>query len=59
MLNDFLELEKEDVLTLLARYIYASKLDRAKEIKDIEIIELSTNKVIADVWRLCLRCQRM
>jgi len=48
-LNDFLEPEKEDVMTLLSGYIEASRLDRAKEIKDIEIIELSMDKIIADV----------
>jgi uncharacterized protein YecE (DUF72 family) len=48
-LNDFLELEKEDVLTLLSDYIEVSRLDRAKEIKDIEIIELRMDKIIADV----------
>ena len=48
-LNDFLEPEKEDVMTLLSGYIEASRLDRAKEIKDIEIIELSIDKIIADV----------
>jgi hypothetical protein len=49
MLNDFLEPEKKDVMTLLSGFIEASRLDRAKEIKDIEIIELSTGKIIADV----------
>ena len=48
-LNDFLEPEKEDVMTLLMEHIDASRLDRAKEIKDIEIIELSADKIIADV----------
>jgi hypothetical protein len=48
-LNDFLEPEKEDVMTLLLGYIEASRLDRAKEIKDIEMIELSRDKIIADV----------
>jgi hypothetical protein len=48
-LNDFLEAEKEDIMTLLSDFIDASRLDRAKEIKDIEIIELSTSKIIADV----------
>jgi len=37
------------VITLLSEYIGASRLDRAKEIKDIEIIELSKDKIIADV----------
>jgi len=48
-LSDFLKPEKEDVMTLLSGYIEASRLDRAKEIKDIEIIELSKDKIIADV----------
>ncbi|MCX9082595.1 MAG: DUF72 domain-containing protein [Candidatus Methanoperedens sp.] len=48
-LEDFLELEKEDVMTLLSEHIDALRLDRAKEIKDIEIIELSNEKIIADV----------
>ena len=48
-LNDFLGPEKDDVMTLLREHIDASRLDRAKEIKDIEIIELSTDKIIADV----------
>lgn len=48
-LNDFLEPEKEDVMTLLLEHIDASRLDRSTEIKDIEVIELSTNKIIADV----------
>ncbi|WAM22813.1 MAG: DUF72 domain-containing protein (plasmid) [Candidatus Methanoperedens sp.] len=48
-LDDFLEPEKEDVMTLLTDFIDASRLDRAKEIKDIEMIELSMDKIIADV----------
>jgi len=48
-LCDFLEPEKEDVMILLLEYIDASRLERAKEIKDIEIIELSPDKIIADV----------
>ncbi|MCE8426715.1 MAG: DUF72 domain-containing protein [Candidatus Methanoperedens sp.] len=48
-LNDFLEPEKDDVMTLLMEHIDASRLDRATEIKDIEIIELSADKIIADV----------
>ena len=42
-LNDFLEPEKEDVMTLLLEQIDTSRLDRAKEIKDIEIIDLSND----------------
>jgi uncharacterized protein YecE (DUF72 family) len=48
-LNDFLDLEKDDVMTLLSEYIDASRFDRAKEIKDIEMIELNMDKIIADV----------
>lgn len=48
-LDDFFEHEKDDVMTLLSELIDASRLDRAKEIKDIEIIELSIDKIIADV----------
>jgi len=48
-LNDFLEPENEDLMTLLMEHIDASRLDRAKEIKDIEMIELSSDKIIADV----------
>ncbi len=47
-LSDFLE-EKEDIAALLSGYIEASRLEKAKEIKDIEIIELSTDKIVADV----------
>jgi len=48
-LIDFLEPEKENIMTLLMEHIDTSRLDRAKEIKDIEMIELSTGKIIADV----------
>ena len=48
-LNDFLELEKEDLKTLLLEHIDASRLARAMEIRDIEMIELSADKIIADV----------
>jgi hypothetical protein len=41
--------EKEDIATLLSDYIEASRLKKAKEIKDIEIIELGTDKIVADV----------
>lgn len=47
-LSDFLE-EKEDITTLLSGYVEASRLEKAKEIKDIEIIELSRDKIVADV----------
>ncbi|HWR26256.1 MAG TPA: DUF72 domain-containing protein, partial [candidate division Zixibacteria bacterium] len=48
-LSDFLEQEKEDISTLLSRYIEALRLEKAREIKDIEIIELGTDKIVADV----------
>ncbi len=49
MLSDFFEQEKEDVTTLLSGYIDASRLEKAREIKDIEIFELDMDKIIADV----------
>ncbi len=48
-LSDFLPQEKEDITTLLSGYIEASRLEKAREIKDIEIIELGTDKIVADV----------
>jgi hypothetical protein len=48
-LSDFLEEEKEDILTMLSGYIEVAKLERAIEIKDIEIIESSSDKIVADV----------
>ncbi len=48
-LSDFLKDEKEDVLTMLSGFIEAVRLERAREIKDIEIIELSSDKIVADV----------
>ena len=48
-LSDFLEQEKEDISTLLSGYIEALRLEKAKEIKDIEIIELGRDKIVADV----------
>ncbi len=48
-LSDFLPQEKEDITTLLSGYIEATKLEKAREIKDIEIIELGTDKIVADV----------
>ncbi len=48
-LSDFLEEEKEDILTMLSGYIEAVRLERAREIKDIEIIESSSDKIVADV----------
>ncbi|MDP2767575.1 MAG: DUF72 domain-containing protein [Candidatus Methanoperedens sp.] len=48
-LSDFLEEEKEDILTMLLGFIEAVRLERAREIKDIEIIESSSDKIVADV----------
>ncbi len=48
-LSDFLPQEKEDIATLLSGNIEASRLEKAREIKDIEIIELGTDKIVADV----------
>ena len=48
-LCDFLGQEREDITTLLSEYIDASRLEKAGEIKDIEIIELGTDKIVAGV----------
>ncbi len=48
-LSDFIEQEKEDVMTMLSGYIEASRLEKAREIKDIEIMEISGDKIVADV----------
>ncbi len=48
-LSDFFEQEKEDVTTLLSGFTDASRLEKAKEIKDIEINELDADKIVADV----------
>jgi uncharacterized protein YecE (DUF72 family) len=48
-LSDFLEEEKEDIMTMLSSYIEAVRLERAREIKDIEIIEAMNDKIVADV----------
>jgi uncharacterized protein YecE (DUF72 family) len=48
-LSDFLGQEKEDITTLLSGYIEASRLEKAREIKDIEIIEQGMDKIVADV----------
>ncbi len=48
-LSDFLPQEKEDITTLFSGYIEASRLEKAGEIKDIEIIELGADKIVADV----------
>jgi hypothetical protein len=48
-LSDFFEEEKENIMALLSGYIDAVRLERAREIKDIEIIEASSDKIVADV----------
>ncbi len=48
-LGDFIEEEKESISTLLAGYVGSSRLEKAHEIKDIEIIEMSSDKIVADV----------
>ncbi len=48
-LSDFLPQEKEDITTLLSGCIDASRLEKAREINDIEIIELGADKIVADV----------
>ncbi len=48
-LSDFFEQEKEDITTLLPEFIEASRLEKAKEIRDIEINELGMDKIVADV----------
>jgi len=48
-LSDFFEQEKEDVLTVLSGYVEALRLEKAREIKDIEIIESSQERIVADV----------
>lgn len=48
-LSDFLPQEKEDITTLLSGHIDASRLEKAREIKDIEIIEIGTDKIVAGV----------
>jgi uncharacterized protein YecE (DUF72 family) len=47
-LSDFME-EKESVSTLLKGYIESSRLQKAHEIKDIELIETSDEKIVAGV----------
>ncbi|WAM22769.1 MAG: DUF72 domain-containing protein (plasmid) [Candidatus Methanoperedens sp.] len=48
-LSDFFEEEKEDIMTMLSGYIEAVRLERARETKDIEIIESNSDKIVADV----------
>ncbi len=48
-LSGFFEQEKEDIATLLSGFIEATRLEKAKEIRDIEINELGMDKIVADV----------
>jgi len=48
-LTDFFGEEKEDVMTMLTGLIEGSRLEKAREIKEIEIIESGGDKIIADV----------
>ncbi len=48
-LGDFLEEEKKSVSTMLAAFVESSRLEKAHEIKDIEIIEMGSDKIVADV----------
>jgi uncharacterized protein YecE (DUF72 family) len=48
-LSDFLPQEKEDIMTLLSGHIDVLRLEKAREIKDIEIMELGPDKIVAGV----------
>jgi uncharacterized protein YecE (DUF72 family) len=48
-LTDFFGQEKEDVLTMLSGFIEEARLENAREIKEIGIIESSGDKIVADV----------
>ena len=48
-LSDYLVQEKEGIETLLSGFIETLRLEKAREIKDIEIMELGTDKIVADV----------
>ncbi len=48
-LSDFMEQEKESVSILLAGYVESSRLEKAHEIKDIELIEMGGDKIVAGV----------
>ncbi len=48
-LTDFFGEEKEDILTMLAGFIGDLRVERAQEIKEIEIIESGGDKIVADV----------
>src|SRR3989304_1907958 len=45
-LSDFEEQEKEDISALLSVHIDAARLEKAKEIKDIEIIESGGDRIV-------------
>lgn len=48
-LSDFIVQEEEDVSAMLSGFIETSRLEKAREIKEIEIIESGGNKIVADV----------
>ena len=49
-LSDFLgQDKKDDIPTLLLGFIEHSRMEKAREIKDIEIIESGSDRIIADV----------
>ena len=48
-LSDYLAQEKEGIATLLSGCMESSRLEKARKIKDIEIMELGTDKIVADV----------
>jgi uncharacterized protein YecE (DUF72 family) len=48
-LTDFFGEEKEDVMTMLSGFIEGSRLEKAENIKEIEIIESGRDKIVANV----------
>jgi uncharacterized protein YecE (DUF72 family) len=48
-LDDFMEKEKEDIPAMLALHIEASRLEKAYDIRDIELMEISGEKIVATV----------
>ncbi len=48
-LTDFFGAEKEDVLNLLSGFMEGSRLEKARGIKEIEVIESNRDKIVADV----------
>lgn len=48
-LTDFFGEEKENLLPMLSGFMETSRLEKAREIKEIEIIESSRDKIVADV----------